>query len=196
MSDKRAETSVRIHEIIASRWSPRLLDGEAEVSGEKLRALLEAARWAPSYGNTQPARYLVGLRGDGTYKRVLDSLTESNRSWAHRAGALLLACALTSNEKGTVPYAEYGVGLATENLVLQAVAEGLVARQMAGFDREAARKAFDLPSGVEPLVVIAVGVPAKPDAPGEKGDVERENAPRMRVPLSEFAFKEWGSAAF
>ncbi|WP_024875474.1 nitroreductase family protein [Saccharomonospora piscinae] len=196
MSDKQALTSVRIHDLIASRWSPRALDSEAEVSAEQLRALLEAARWAPSFGNTQPARYVVGLRGDDTYKRILDSLTEGNQLWAHRAGALLLGCAVTSNEKGTVPYAEYGLGLASENLVLQAVAEGLVARQMAGFDRQAARQAFDLPDAVEPLVAIAVGVRATPETLGRAGDVERENATRVRVPLSEFALRGWGNPAF
>ncbi|EIF00872.1 nitroreductase [Saccharomonospora glauca K62] len=196
VNDKEALTSVKIHDVIARRWSPRALDGEAEVTPEQLRALLEAARWAPSFGNTQPARYLVGLRGDETYKRILDSLTESNRSWAHRAGALLLGCAVTRNEKGTVPYAEYGLGLASENLVLQAVAEGLAARQMAGFDRDAAREAFELPDGVDPLVVIAVGVRAEPEVLGTTKDIERENAPRVRVPLEQFALRDWGTAAF
>ncbi len=196
VSDKQALTSVKIHDIIAGRWSPRALDSEAEVSDERLRALLEAARWAPSFGNTQPARYLVGLRGDDTYKRILDSLTEGNRLWAHRAGALLLGCAVTRNEKGDVPYAEYGLGLASENLVLQAVAEGLAARQMAGFDRAAARQAFDLPDGVEPLVAIAVGVRARPEVLGEQKDIDRENAARVRVPLEEFALRDWGSPAF
>lgn len=196
MSDKEADTSVRIHELIARRWSPRALDGEAELSGDQLRALLEAARWAPSFGNTQPARYLVGLRGDPTYKLILDTLTESNQSWAHRASALLVGCAVTRNDKGAVPYAEYGTGLATQNLVLQAVAEGLVARQMAGFSRDAVRQAFDLPDEVEPLVAIAVGVRAEPEVLGQARDIDRENAPRVRVPLSEFAFRSWGNAAF
>jgi nitroreductase len=196
VSDKRALTSVGIHDIIARRWSPRALDAEADVSETQLRALLEAARWAPSFGNTQPARYLVGVRGDDTYKRILDVLAEGNRQWAHRAGVLLLGCAVTRNDKGDVPYAEYGLGLASENLVLQAVAEGLAARQMAGFDADAARQVFDLPDGVEPLVAIAVGVRAEPEVLGTDRDVERENAPRVRVPLDEFALRDWGTPAF
>lgn len=54
--DKDAETSVPVHELIRARWSPRALDPEGEIGEPALRAMLEAARWAPSNGNTQPAR--------------------------------------------------------------------------------------------------------------------------------------------
>lgn len=47
MSDKEAETSAPVHELIARRWSPRALDDMADVTADQLRALLEAARWAP-----------------------------------------------------------------------------------------------------------------------------------------------------
>lgn len=197
MSDKEAETSVPVHDIIARRWSPKALDESAPVGPEQLRALLEAARWAPSFGNTQPARYVVGRRGDEAFDRILSTLSERNRSWAHRAGALLIGCAVTHNEKGDVPYAEYGVGLASQNLALQAVAEGLVAHQMAGFDKGAATRAFALPDDVRPLVAIAVGVPADPEVLGEERDISKETAPRSRLPLAEFAFtEEWGHPAF
>lgn len=167
----------------------------SEVTLPQIRALLEAARWAPSCGNAQPARFLVGLRGDETYTRVLAALTERNRSWARRAGALLVGLAVRRNAKGEVPYAEYGVGLAAENLVLQAVAEGLAAHQMAGFDADAVRRAFDVPADVDPLVAIAVGVPADAEVLGEARDVEREQAPRSRLPLSEIAYAgTWGAS--
>ncbi|PRX44747.1 nitroreductase [Prauserella shujinwangii] len=197
MSDKEAETSVPIHELIARRWSPRALDSSAEVHPDQLRALLEAARWAPSFGNTQPARYLVGRRGDDTFQRILGTLTERNQSWAHRAGALLVGLAVTHNEKGEVPYAEYGLGLAGENLALQAVAEGLVVHQMAGFDHDAVRAAFTLPDGVRPVIAIAVGVLGDPEVLGDERSVQRETAPRTRLPLAEFAFTgDWGNPAF
>lgn len=194
---KPAETSVDVHDLIASRWSPRALDDVAEVSWDQLRALLEAARWAASFGNTQPARFVVGRRGDATFQRILDVLTERNQSWAHRAGALLIAVAVTSNDKGEIPYAEYGVGLASQNLALQAVAEGLVAHQMAGFDRDAARAEFKLPTEAEPLVAIAVGTLAAPEILGDERSVDRERAARHRLPLEAMAFTDtWETPAF
>jgi nitroreductase len=161
-----------------------------------LRAILEAARWAPSYGNTQPARYVVGRRGDPTFQRIFDVLNRGNQAWAGAAAALLLACAETVNEKGQIPLAEYGVGLASENLVLQAVALGLVAHQMGGFDAEAARRSFDLPAHVRPLAAIAVGRQGSVDLLAEDRRA-KERAPRRRKPLGEIAFRgTWGNPAF
>lgn len=194
--DKRADTSVTVHPLIGARWSPRALDPSAELTDDQLRALLEAARWAPSFGNTQPARYLVGRRGDDTFTRIHDLLTPSNQSWARDAAALLLGAAVTRNDKGEIPYAEYGLGLATENLVLQAVAEGLVAHQMAGFDHEAARPVFSLPDEVRPLIVIAIGKLGDPTRLTEN-QRERELAPRARLPLEDLMYTgTWGQSLY
>ncbi|WP_424183892.1 nitroreductase family protein [Actinokineospora sp. G85] len=182
------------HPLIRDRWSPRALDPAAVVDAGALTRMLNAARWAPSYGNTQPARYLVGVRGTATFDRVHALLNRGNQAWAANAGALLVGCAQTANAKGEVPYAEYGVGLATENLVLQAVAEGLVAHQMAGFDADAVVAEFGLPASVRPLVAIAVGVLGSPDLLPEDRRA-RETAPRERLPLAELAFTDrWGTA--
>jgi nitroreductase len=194
--DKPAETSVPVCDLIARRWSPRAYDEAAVVTDEQLRAVLEAARWAASAGNTQPARYLVGRRGDATYNKILGTLTEGNQSWAHRASVLLIALLVTKNEKGDVPHAEYGLGLAGQNLVLQAVHDGLIAHQMAGFSPAAVSEAFALPADVLPRVAIAVGKQASPEVLGDERSVSREVASRVRIPLSEFALTEWGTSLF
>lgn len=181
-----------MHPLMRDRWSPRWFDAEAKVSDESLLAMLEAARWAPSYGNTQPARYLVGRREDSTYSRIFESLSQRNQSWARTAPVLMLAVAVTTNAKGEMPLWEYGVGLATESLVLQAVAEGLVAHQVGGFNAETARILFELPEEAKPLVVIAVGrLGSRDTIPDELR--EWETRERKRLPLSEIAFTgEWG----
>ncbi|WET79273.1 nitroreductase family protein [Amycolatopsis sp. QT-25] len=194
---KPADTSTPIASILAHRWSPRAYDESAIVTEDQLRALLEAARWAPSFGNTQPARYLVGLRGTPSYDRILSTLDSGNRAWAQRAGLLLIGVMVTTNEKGDVPYAEYGLGLSSENLVLQAVDLGLIAHQMAGFSPEAAKDFFGLPDEVVPKIAIAVGSPADPSVLEEDWRIEREKAPRERVPLADFAYADaWGTSAF
>src|SRR5216117_4137071 len=178
---------------MAERWSPRAYDESAVVTPDQVRALLEAARWAPSFGNTQPARYLLGVRGTPAFDRILATLNSGNRAWAHRASLLLIGVMVTTNEKGEIPYAEYGLGLASENLVLQAVELGLIAHQMAGFSPEAVRDFFALPADVVPKVAIAVGSPADPSVLEEDRRIERERAARARIPLEEFAFTEtWG----
>lgn len=179
--------------MLARRWSPRAFDPDFVISEDELGTLLEAARWAPSSGNTQPARYFAGRRGDATFTRIFELLVPGNQVWAGNAAALLLGVAVTANAKGPIPYAEYGVGLSSENLVLQAVAAGMVAHQMAGFDHEAAGPAFGLPENVRPLVAIAVGRLGPLDVlPADLRT--REQAPRARIPLSEFAYAEtWGA---
>ncbi|SDN32379.1 nitroreductase family protein [Allokutzneria albata] len=191
-----AESSAPLHELIRDRWSPRVLDPKAEITDDQLRALFEAARWAASWGNTQPARYLVGRRGDETFERIYATLTRGNKSWAGAAGALVLGIAVTRNEDGEpMPYAEYGLGLATQNLVLQAVAEGLVTHQMAGFSPDAAKAVFELPEGMEPLVAIAIGHFG--DGEGvDRSLIDRDTKPRQRKPLAELVFgSAWGTPA-
>ncbi len=196
MSDKDADTSVPIHPLLAARWSPRALDPDGVVADDQLRAVLEAARWAPSNGNTQPARFLVGRRGDETYARLFDLLSKRNQGWAHAAAVLVLLCVVTTNEKGAIPMPEYGAGLAAGNLTLQAVAEGLVAHQMGGFNKEGAKLVFSLPADVEPQTVIALGTLGDPALLDEDRRA-KELAPRRRLGLDEIAFTgEWGTPVF
>ncbi|MCP2258041.1 Nitroreductase [Streptoalloteichus tenebrarius] len=196
-SDRVAASSAPLHPLIAQRWSPRALDPTATLGDDELRALFEAARWAPSWGNSQPARFLVGRRGDATFEALFGTLSRGNRGWAGAAAALVLGVAVARDDEGEpVPYAEYGVALATQNLALQAVAEGLVAHQMSGFDKDAARRAVDLPARLEPVIMVAVGRLA---APGTAAPdlAERDARPRRRHPLGELVFAgEWGRPAF
>ncbi|HEX6343431.1 nitroreductase family protein [Umezawaea sp.] len=181
---------------IERRWSPRAFDPVAEVSAGQMRVLLEAARWAASHGNTQPARFLLGYRGDDTHRRILGALRPRNRTWAHRASALLVGAVVTADERGELPNTVYGLGLAVQNLVLQAVDLGLVTHQIGGFDPDAVRAGFALPDDVLPVVVVAVGhLGNVADLPEELQ--VRETRPRGRRPLTELVFSgTWGEAAF
>ncbi|NUT99476.1 MAG: nitroreductase family protein [Saccharothrix sp.] len=184
-----------LNPIIAQRWSPRAFDPAARLTTDDLRPLLEAARWAPSHGNTQPARFLVGFRGDSTYTRIFDALRPGNQVWAGRASVLVVACRVTADDRGPMPNTEYGVGLAVANLSLQAVENGLVTHQMGGFSKDAVRESFGLPEDVIPVVVVAIGVL------GDDSDLPedlraREHRVRKRKPLTETVFTEWGEPLF
>ncbi|ONI81944.1 nitroreductase [Saccharothrix sp. ALI-22-I] len=182
--------------LIVRRWSPRAFDGTAEVAPATMRVLLEAARWAASHGNTQPARFLLGYRGDDTFARILAALRPKNRTWAARASVLLVGAVAESDERGPMPNTEYGLGLAVQNLVLQAVDMGLVTHQVGGFSPDAVREAFGLPDHVRSVVVIAVGVLG--DVAQLPEDLQaRERRPRERKPLTETVFTgQWGQPAF
>lgn len=185
---KTSTTSYPIHELLAERWSPRAFSDEP-VSNEVLGSLLEAARWAPSCYNEQPWRFVVATRSDaGEFKRLADCIFEGN-SWARSAPVLLLSVAqLTFERNGEANrHALHDVGLAVENLVLQAQALGLTTHQLAGFDVERARQALGIPDGFDPVCMIAVGRRAEPDALPDALR-EREVAPRVRKALNELVF--------
>jgi nitroreductase len=191
--EKPAESQHPIHDLLRRRWSPHAFS-ERPLEAEKVWSLFEAARWAPSSNNEQPWRFLAASRDAGAdYDRLLACLNEGNRKWAFRAPLLILSVAGLHFEDDDKPnrHAFHDTGLAAENLVLQAVALGLTAHQMAGFDVEKARASCLIPSGYEPVAMIAVGYPGDPAALQEYLR-EREMKPRERKPIDEFVFSsQW-----
>ncbi|HEY9127052.1 MAG TPA: nitroreductase family protein [Acidobacteriaceae bacterium] len=174
---------------IAHRWSPRAFT-EAPVSTNDLKLILEAAHWAASSSNAQPWRYFVGVKGSETHGKIFDLLADSNKIWAGKPHVLILGVAAAKGGKGNPnPYALYDLGQSAVSLIFQATALGLATHSMGGFDREAAKRVFNL--GEEYLLgaVIAIGHQAEPATLPEESLREREAAPRQRKPLSEIALE-------
>lgn len=187
--EKPAPTTVPIHPTLARRWSPRAVDTSRWVEPHTLQTLLEAARWAPSCNNEQPWRYLVFDGRDPEALEAARSCLVDGNSWAKRWPLLMLSVAkehFTYNGKPN-RHSQHDVGLASENLVLQATELGLATHQMAGFDANRARELFKIPEGFTPMAMMVVGYPGKSEelpAPLQ----EREKAPRTRKPIEEWAF--------
>jgi nitroreductase len=194
---KPAATDVPVHEIIRNRWSPRAFAGKP-VSGEILRALFEAARWAPSSNNEQPWAYFVAIKEDAeNYAKMLGVLVEFNANWAKQAPVLALSVAHVKTQRDGKPnrVALHDVGSATAQLTFEANSRGLLVHQMAGFDAEKSRQTFAIPPDWEPVAAIALGYPGDPESLPEKLR-ERELAPRVRKPLGEFVMTGgWGHTA-
>ena len=185
-----------IHELLGRRWSPRAIDPDRPVSRLAVRTLLEAARVAPSCFNEQPWRFLVFDDTDPAALESARGCLVAGNAWARRAPVLLLSAAAERWEKDGSPnrHAQHDVGLASENLALQAAALGFAAHFMAGFDAGRARALFEIPDGFTPMAMIAIGYPAQPDTLPPKLR-ERELAPRRRKPIEEIAFTgRWGKA--
>ncbi|WP_151770568.1 nitroreductase family protein [Streptomyces abyssomicinicus] len=193
MSLPLTEQAVSVHPLLAGRWSPRSFDATHTIGDEELLTLLEAARWAPSAGNSQPWRFLVGRRGDSTYQRILGALRPGNQSWADRSSLLLAAVAAELREDGTPHHdPSYDTALAVAQLAVQSTALGLHAHQMGGFDPAALSTALNIPDDYRPLSVTAVGALAPADLLPEELRV-RETATRERRPLAETFFAgSWG----
>lgn len=194
---KPADARFPLHDLIRDRWSPLAFDGRP-ISAEFLGSLLEAARWAPSSFNGQPWSYIVAQRENrAEFEKLLSCLAEGNIPWAQNVSVLLLAVASLKFSYNGKPnrHAQHDVGLANENLVLQAQSLGLAAHQMAGFDPEKARQLYEIPPDHEPLTMIAVGHQADSSRLSEPLRA-REESPRSRKPLSDMVYTgRWGAPA-
>ncbi|HXN06234.1 MAG TPA: nitroreductase family protein [Nitrospiria bacterium] len=196
MIKKKAETKFTIHSIIAERWSPRVFDPARPVEENKINALMEAARWAPSSNNEQPWSFILfNEKIPSLLDQARECLSRGN-SWAKKAPLLILSVARTHfSENGTENrHAFHDVGLATENLLLQSFHLGLISHPMAGFDVHKSVQVFTIPENNIPVAMIAVGYPGDLDTiPTELKD--RELAPRNRKGFSEFVFNGmWGKS--
>ena len=176
--DKPAKPQYPIAPPIEARWSPRALKPES-VPPNKIRSMLEAARWTASSFNEQPWRFIVALRDETEeFERMLGCLVPGNRQWARNAGALILTAARETFTRNGKPNgaAFHDLGQAAAALALQATELGLRVHQMAGIDREKVRETYGIPQGYSPLTGIAVGYPGSLDELPE-GVREMEAAP-------------------
>lgn len=196
MQHKHAITQVKIHELIASRWSPRAFDPNKSVQHDDLIALLEAARWAPSCFNDQPWRFIVCVKADdeAAWQNALGVIAEKNQLWAKNAPILMLSVAMANFNHNGKPnrWAMYDTGAASVSLCFQANALGLIVHQMGGFDADKARQVFKLPDGCTPMAMMAVGYQAEAETLVEDFQ-DGERSGRSRVSLAQrFYSGAWG----
>lgn len=195
--DKTFTTHPPVLEVLARRWSPRAFDPGRPLARDLLLALLEAARVAPSCFNEQPWRFLVFDAGNTDALEQARGCLSPGNAWARNAPVLLLSVAVDRWQRDGSPnrFAQHDVGMASENLAIEATALGLAVHFMAGFDDQKARQVFGIPDGFMPMAMIAVGHPGDPETlpPKQK---DRELAPRTRKPLAEIAFASRWARAF
>jgi nitroreductase len=190
VSDFPGNGTLPLADIIARRFSSRRFAPDP-VAPELVTAVLEAARWAPSYGNRQSWRFVV-VRDPAALERVHAALTRGN-AYAKVAPVMIALCA--DPEDGQIvdgkQYYLMDGGLALENLLLQAVALDLHAHPMGGFDETMVRFALSIPEHVRVLCLTALGHPGRLEDLDERS-MERELRPRTRKTLDEIVMEdEW-----
>ena len=165
-------------EAIRTRRSVRKFSPEP-VSDEELRAVLEAARWAPSWANTQCWEIVVVK--DPDKKRALSELLVPERNPAKRAVAEAPVVLAVCGRKGVSGFYKgkavtekgdwlmFDVALAVQNMALAAHALGLGTVIVGALDHRRASELLGLPDDVELVVLLPLGRPAEePKAPPRK----------------------------
>jgi nitroreductase len=156
------------------------------VPSDKLKAVLGAARLAPSQGNFQPWRFVVVQ--DDEIKRKLAQACVRGRTVGE---APVVVVAFSVEEDIPVTVGGYisayplDVAVAIGHLQLAATAEGLGSSWMVDFHEDKVRDVLGVPEGIHPLAVIPIGFPADPNGP-LKPDGEGRKSPDEIISYNEF----------
>ena len=171
-----------LHPLLAGRFSPTAFDRRHVVTDADVELLLDAARWAPSAGNSQPWAFVVARRGDTHHDRLVRHLAPSSARWAPTAGLLVANLShrlVADTDWEYSEFAAYDLGQAVAHMTVQAQAMGLAVHQFRAFDRDGVADEFAVPAHWEVTTLSAVGRPA----PGS-GDPR----PRERRSLTDLAW--------
>ena len=189
-SPRRAEHP--IEPVFLDRWSPRAFAPDT-IGETELLGLLEAARWAPSSYNSQPARFIYGRRGTPAFDALLDLLNPFNQSWAKTSSALLFVLSNSlmrpPGQDKDVPSRSHSfdAGAAWMSFALQAQARGWYSHGMVGLDFDRAFAELDVPQGYRVECAIAVGRIG--DRTSLPEGLQAREQPSDRHPLSAMAME-------
>jgi nitroreductase len=183
-------TGVPLHPLLAQRWSPAVFDRSHQVGAAELESLLEAARWAPSAGNSQPWAFIAARRGETAHARLLRHLAPSSARWAPTAGVLVVNLChryVADTDWEFSEFSLYDLGQAVAHMIVQAQSLGLSARQFRAFDQAGIAAEFDVPGHWQVTSMTAFGRPA--DAEAARAPVAAgTGGTRQRRPVSEISW--------
>ncbi|MEY4761247.1 MAG: hypothetical protein RLZZ200_1103 [Pseudomonadota bacterium] len=178
-------TDLPVDRQFIDRWSPRAFT-DATLEVDTLHAMLEAARWAPSAANSQPWRFVYGLRGTPAFATLLDGLVPANQVWASKASALVVVATATRGAR-PLTHAQFDCGAAWMSVALQAHLLGWQTHCMAGIDPAKLQGSLAIPTDHQPLVAIAIGKIGDKSLLPEPLQAREVASPRLA--LSDIAFE-------
>lgn len=178
----------RLHPLLATRYSPLQFDPTHEMSVADEEALLEAARWAPSAGNSQPWMFHLCRRGAPGHALLVDRLAGGAARWGPQAAALVVNLSHRTVEDSDLPYSDfsdYDLGQAVAHMTIQASAMGLACRQFRAFDLDGLTADLRVPPGWAIVSMTAIG--RAPQAPALRdrrppGDLRLPHIHRRDLP--------------
>jgi nitroreductase len=149
-------------DVIAKRISVRKYKPEM-VSDADIEYVLECARLAPSWKNSQCWKFIVVKD-----EKVKEQLASAGNAWIAHAPVIIVACADPSKPgtKGDQPYYMVDIGIAMEHLILAATDKGLGTCWIGAFDESAAKKALDVPDNIRVVASTPLGYPD--ETPGQR----------------------------
>jgi nitroreductase len=146
--------------VLRQRWSPREFDVEYTIDASQVDVLLDAARLAPSAGNSQPWAFHVAPRHAAGWREIVDCLAGSSRPWARQASLLVVNLCHLRVEGTDWEFSEfstYDLGQAVAHMTIQAHAMGLACRQFRAFNQDAVAALLQVPDHWQVMTMTAIG---------------------------------------
>jgi len=151
--------------LITSRQSDRKYS-DKQVEREKLTRIIEAGRMAPSACNAQPWKFIVVTEPE-LIARVAEAASAKligMNSFVGQAQAIIVVVRekpnLSSKVGATIKNKDYSlidIGITTENICLQAKAEGIGSCIIGWFDESEIRKILAIPKSKRVELIITLG---------------------------------------
>lgn len=169
---------MELQKVIETRRSVRKYDASRKVTKEQISEIVQAAIQAPSWKNSQTARYHVVLSDELTETMLKDCLPEFNAK--NSEGAALVVTTFVANRAGFNREGQpdnevgngwgfYDLGLHNENFVLKAKEIGLDTLIMGIRDEKKIREVLQIPEAETIVAVIALGYgEQEPEMPKRK----------------------------
>jgi nitroreductase len=130
---------------------------------EKIKAVMAAARLAPSQSNLQPWRFVVVQ--DDEVKRLLAQACVKGKV-VNEAPIAIVAFSVEEDVPvtvgGYISVYPLDVAVAISHLELAAIAEGLGTCWIVDFHADKVRTVLRVPEGVHPIAILPLGYPAEP----------------------------------
>ena len=154
-------------EIITGRQSDRKYDSRP-VEQEKLNRIIEAARMSPSANNAQPWKFIVVTDPD-LVRKIAEASTAKllgMNSFVAQAPVQIIVvrekAGIQTRAASIVKRRDYSlidIGIASENICLQAESEGLGSCMIGWFDEKSLKKYLGIPSSKRVELIITLGYP-------------------------------------
>jgi len=157
-------------EAIRARRSIRKYKKGEKVTDAQVKALLEAAMVSPSACNSRPWEFIV-VRDRTKLDKIREIHPYTGMLETADLAIVILALPHTQTRPIDIGYWPQDCGAATQNILIEAVAQGLGACWCGVYPKETRmgeiNSVLELDPGTVPFCVIAVGVPDEaPDARG------------------------------
>lgn len=150
---------MEVRDAIEARYSVRSYQNRP-VDDKTLKAVLEAARLAPSASNVQEWRFVV-VRESDMRKNMMKAA--HNQPFVGQAPVVIAACAIIADKIMPCGQPAYpiDIAIAVDHMTLAAVELGLGTCWIGAFDEAAVKKLLGVPDTARVVVLMTLGYPAR-----------------------------------